>query len=103
MESLRRRYGSADYRSASGVMRQVLVIAVNESYESELRALSAPVCLVWGANDHDAPVTVAQAAASVLRTAGTSVEVNVIDGVGHFLPLESPGSLRAAVDEMLRK
>lgn len=103
MESLRRRYGSADYRAASGVMREVLVIAVNESYESELRALSAPVCLVWGANDSDAPVAVAQAAASVLRAAGTSVAVNVVEGVGHFLPLESPGSLRAAVDEMLGK
>lgn len=101
MESLRKNYGSADYRAASGVMREVLVIAVNESYESELREISAPVCLVWGADDSDAPVTMAQAAASTMRGAGITVTVKIVEGVGHFLPLESPESIRAAIEEML--
>ncbi len=36
MEKLRRRRGSDDYRNATGVMRDVLVIAVNEHYEDVL-------------------------------------------------------------------
>ncbi|MGH9283255.1 MAG: alpha/beta fold hydrolase, partial [Acidimicrobiales bacterium] len=48
MEALRRRYGSADYRNASGVMRGVHVRAVNETYEEQLRRLTCPVALVWG-------------------------------------------------------
>ena len=53
LESARRRHGSADYRAASGVMRDVLVVTVAESYEDELAALRCPVALVWGDGRHD--------------------------------------------------
>ena len=39
MEAARQRYGSADYRAAQGIMRQVLVRAVNETYEAQLDAV----------------------------------------------------------------
>ena len=42
MEAARQRFGSADYRAAQGVMRQVLVRAVNERYGDELAALRCP-------------------------------------------------------------
>ena len=47
MERARRHHGSADYRQARGVMREVLVKVVNESYESQLREIRQPVYLVW--------------------------------------------------------
>ena len=40
LEGLRDKYGSADYRAASGVMRDILVTVVNESYEQQLRSIS---------------------------------------------------------------
>ncbi|NIS30326.1 MAG: hypothetical protein GWN07_08695, partial [Actinobacteria bacterium] len=55
MEAWRRRRGSADYRSASGVMRDVLVTVVNESYEEALGRIEGPVELVWGRGDVDVP------------------------------------------------
>jgi pimeloyl-ACP methyl ester carboxylesterase len=100
MESLRRKYGSADYIAARGVMRQILVMGVNESYEAELREISLPVVLLWGENDSDVPLTVAEAAETILREAGTPVNLRVVEGAGHFVPLESPHSLRQAVEEM---
>ena len=63
MEAARQRYGSADYRAAQGVMRQVLVRAVNETYEAQLDAVRCPVHLVWGADDTAAPLEVAERAA----------------------------------------
>ena len=41
MERWRERYGSPDYLAAHGVMRDVLVRAVNESYEEQLRGSAA--------------------------------------------------------------
>ena len=101
MERLRRRYGSADYRAATGVMREVLVAAVNESYEDQLALLRLPVLLLWGADDAEVPVEVAESAAGLLNGVGAQARLVVEPGVGHLLPTASPGTLRRAVDEML--
>jgi pimeloyl-ACP methyl ester carboxylesterase len=101
MEARRRRSGSADYRASSGIMRDVLVIAVNESYEPELRTVaggSQRVELVWGADDVDVPVRTAERAQSIL---GHNASLRVIDGIGHLVPLESPTSLRASVERLV--
>jgi pimeloyl-ACP methyl ester carboxylesterase len=98
MEQRRRRRGSVDYRSASGVMRDVLVTVVNERYDEQLAALSSldvPVELVWGAADNDVPIRTAERAAAIL---GPCCRLHVVDGVGHLLPLEHPVALRAAID-----
>lgn len=101
MERERRARGSADYRAATGVMRDVLVTVVNESYETELAALRCPVALVWGGDDHDVPVTVAEAARDVVAGSGTQVTLEVLPGVGHLTPTLAPGSVRRAVEGML--
>ena len=97
MEILRRRHGSSDYRTARGVMRDVLVKVVNESYESQLDALSLPVHLVWGAQDTEVPVERARQAYGRLRESGCEVWLREVDGVGHDLPLSRPDVLREAI------
>jgi pimeloyl-ACP methyl ester carboxylesterase len=101
MERERRRRGSEDYRSAEGVMRDVLVTAVNESYEAELESLDAPVRLVWGSDDTEVPTKVADEAIAIIRSKGTAAELKVLDGVGHLVPTAAPDALRRAIDEML--
>ena len=101
MERLRRRHGSADYRAVSGVMRQILVTAINESYEEQLTNLTMPVELLWGADDGEAPVSVAERAAALLSAAGAEVKLVVEPGVGHLLPIVAPAALRRAVAEMV--
>jgi pimeloyl-ACP methyl ester carboxylesterase len=101
MEALRQRYGSADYRAAQGVMRQVHVRAVNETYEEQLRALRCPVELVWGQDDADVRVGVAEAAAALLTAAGTDVRLTVLPGVGHHVPTVAPEALREVVERVL--
>lgn len=97
MEARRRRHGSADYRAATGVMRDVLVRSVNETYEEPLRALRCRVELVWGEADDQVPVEVAERALALLADG----HLTVVPGVGHLLPTDAPDALRAAVDRCL--
>lgn len=94
MEAEKRRRGSADYRAVTGVMRDVLVTVVNESYESELAELTTPLNLVWGAEDRDVPVTIAERAIDLVPA---PVVLDVVEGGGHFLPLTHPERLRSAL------
>ena len=97
MERTRQRFGSVDYRSASGVMRDVLVAVVNETYEAQLGEISHPVELVWGRDDDSAPVDVARRACGILADA----RLTVLDGVGHFVPSEAAPSLADAISRRL--
>jgi pimeloyl-ACP methyl ester carboxylesterase len=97
MEAYRRKHGSADYRAATGVMRDVFVRVVNESYEEDLRGLTCPVELVWGDDDTEAPLAVAQQALALVAD-GT---IETLPGAGHLTPLTAPDALRAAVERHL--
>jgi pimeloyl-ACP methyl ester carboxylesterase len=90
MEALRQRYGSADYAASQGVMRQVLVVSVGESYDDELARLQCPVALVWGENDTAAPVDIACRAQDII---GTPCTLDVVDGVGHDVHTDRPDLL----------
>jgi pimeloyl-ACP methyl ester carboxylesterase len=92
LERLRQRYGSADYRAATGVMRQVLVRTVNERYDQVLARVACPVELVWGDDDRETPLAVARLAGERLQDA----TLTVCPGAGHLTPLTAAPALRAA-------
>ncbi len=96
IEALRQRYGSDDYRAASGVMRDILVRTLSEDYTEALAALQCPVELVWGDNDTLAPLVVAEKVQRELRDS----HLVVCHGAGHLTPLTVPGELRAAVGRL---
>jgi len=98
IEAARQKFGSTDYRNAHGLLRDVLVASVNESFESELATLDVPVELVWGEIDREVPVDLAERAAHLLRGDHT---LRVIGGVGHMVPLEAPEELVDAVERAL--
>ena len=97
LEAARQRYGSADYRAASGVVRDVLVTMLGERYDEPLAALRCPVSLVWGAADHDVPVSVGRRT-HALVPGSTLIE---LPGVGHLTPTEAPEALRRALGALL--
>jgi pimeloyl-ACP methyl ester carboxylesterase len=78
-------------------MRDILVKVVNESYESQLSQISNPVRLIWGAEDTEVPVAVAQAAQPLIEEAS----LEVLPGVGHFVPVQAPDALRHAIEDAL--
>lgn len=97
MEAWRQRYGSADYVAAQGVMRQVLVRLVGESYEEQLARLECPVAMVWGELDTAAPLDMARRAAALVPTRHT---FDVAEGVGHDVHTERPDLLQARIVEL---
>jgi pimeloyl-ACP methyl ester carboxylesterase len=104
MEQIRQRYGSADYRAAQGIMREVFVRMVNERYDDALTALQCPVEFVWGEDDAEVPVEVAVAAAALVsESTASGATLTLCPGAGHLTPLTVPDALRAAVDRALNQ
>lgn len=100
MEALRRKRGSADYNAAQGVMREVLVKAVNEDYTDELDAIRVhrvPVAMVWGEHDTAATVETARLAQELL---GDSAELVVVPGSAHLLDPPLVEEIRAAIERL---
>ena len=95
LERQRRRYGSADYLAAQGVMRDILVTAVAENYDEALARITAPVSMVWGELDTSAPADAGLAASKKIPNA----KFRVVPGAGHLMD----GDLRTAVREELHK
>lgn len=93
VDRLRRRGGSADYRAAQGVMRDVLVRVVGEDYREDLGRLAVPVHLVWGEHDDAAPLAGARLAADLVA----DVRLDVVPGAGHLLEGDLATAVRAAV------
>lgn len=98
LEAARQKYGSADYRAAQGLLREILVTTVNEDYRDELSQITAPTTFLWGSADTAASSTMAERAMGMVVGPTTW---RLLDGVGHLIPTLVPQSLSGAVREAL--
>lgn len=96
MEALRERSGSADYRAARGVMRDILVKAVNEGYAEQLQRITCPVDIVVGAGDTAARPEMAAQAARLC-----SAELTVVPDAGHMLDPALAAVVREKIEAAL--
>jgi pimeloyl-ACP methyl ester carboxylesterase len=94
MERYRHRRGSEDYRAAQGVMRDVLVRTVNESYEDELGRLRCPTRFVWGEHDTAAPISMAREAQRLVHA---PTEFVTAKDVGHDVHHARPDVLNREI------
>lgn len=100
LEAARRKRGSPDYLAAVGVMREVLVKAVNEDYSPQLSlmaAASVPVRFVCGEGDTAAPVEMSMRAAELVGAPAPTV----VAGSAHLLDAPLSAAIHAAVVELL--
>lgn len=98
LDAARQRHGSADYRAATGVMRDVLVKVVNEEYHDELRRLSCPVAFCWGERDTAAPLEVARRARELVADVAL---FDVVEGAGHDVHRSHPERVTAAIERIV--
>lgn len=91
--------GSADYRNASPMMKQILSKTVNTDLTPLLPKISAPTLLVWGEKDTATPLYMAKIMEKQMQDAG----LFVIQGAGHFAFAEQPGIALAALKSFLQK
>lgn len=80
LENLRMKHGSADYKAASPMMRQVLVKTVNEDLSPLLPKCKAETLLMWGRNDDATPLEDGQRMEKEMPQAA----LVIIDNAGHF-------------------
>lgn len=97
MEALRDKHGSADYRAAQGVMRDILVKVLHEDYTEQLAAVAAPTRLVWGEHDTAASVEVAHKIAELIDGA----QLTVVPGEAHPLSGAMGDHIRVAVQQLM--
>ena len=96
MEALRRRRGSDDYRNATGVMRDVLVIAVNEHYE-DAAAPDRRARWSWCGATTTPPRRWRWPRRRCPGSAAAAT-LTIVPGAGHLTPLTAAPALRAALD-----
>ena len=86
VDDWRSRQGSADYRNASPMMRQCLVMAVNEDLRNLLPKIRQDTLLIWGDKDTATPISDAKIMEEMIPNSGLAV----IEGTGHYSFLEQP-------------
>lgn len=90
IDDWRSRQGSADYRNASPVMRQCLVMAVNEDLTDLLPKIQQDTLLIWGDKDTATPIGDGKIMEEKIPNSGLAV----LTGAGHFSFLEQPTVFR---------
>ncbi len=94
---MREKLGSADYKNASPLMRQVLVKVVNEDLTPYFSKNPYDTLLVWGENDTDTPLAHGRLMESLMPKSGLAL----IPGAGHFSYLDNPGLFARILDVYL--
>ena len=86
LNNLKKKFGSADYRNATPMMRDILVKTVNEDLTDLLPNIVQPTLLIWGDKDTETPIEDAKKMESLIKDAG----LVTIPGAGHFSFIEQP-------------
>lgn len=90
--------GSADYRAATPLMRQILVGVVNEDLKPLLSGIKQPALLIWGTADTATPISDAHTFEELIPNAGLAE----IQGAGHFSFLDNPYLFNAIIASYLK-
>lgn len=97
LEQRRRKSGSADYNSASPMMRAILSRVVNEDLKHLMPKVTAPVLLFWGDRDTATPLSDAHIMADRMPHA----DLVVAYGAGHYAMLEQAELWQRSLQEFL--
>lgn len=79
LDELKNKYGSEDYRNANKVLKDTLVMAVNDDLTEILPKISTKVELIYGQDDLVVPVKVGVESSNIIRDS----ELTIIPDEGH--------------------
>lgn len=98
VENMRKKRGSADYNSATPVMRQTLVKVVNEDLTKLLANIKASSLLIWGTADTATPLSDGELMEKLIPDAG----LVKVTGAGHYSFLEAPEFVARVIKSFLK-
>ncbi len=90
--------GSADYRSLPQSMKGVFVRVVNENLEYLMPQIKAPSLLIWGRDDKDTPLYMAQKMNKLISDSG----LVILENAGHFSFLDRSDETNIIIDAFFR-
>lgn len=97
LENLRKSRGSADYNSATPIMRQTLVKVVNEDLKHLLPEIKASSLLIWGTLDTATPISDGETFERLIPDAG----LVRVQGGSHYAFLEAHELCARAISSFL--
>lgn len=98
LELYRKRFGSTDYRNASGQMRSILVKLVNEDITALLPQIKVPTLLIWGDQDASTPLVIGE----IMHKMISDSRLKVFSGSGHFPFLDNYEKVVMELDGFLK-
>lgn len=99
LEDFKRKSGSDDYRSATGIMRETFVKVVNDDVSGMLEDVTVPVLLVWGENDEAAPLWMGKQMEAKMKNAGLAI----FEGDDHFAYFNQSARFNRCLDVFLKE
>ena len=95
---IKTKVGSADYRNATPMMRDILVKVINEDLKDLIPNINRPTLLIWGDKDTATPYEDAVYMNKNIKDSG----IVKIEGAGHFSFLEQPYLVNKVLESFLR-
>jgi len=97
LDNFKNKFGSADYKSASPIMKECMVSLVNEDLKEYLPNIKTPTLLIWGEKDTATPIEDAIMMEKTIPDAGL---VKVPDS-SHYVFLEKPAYVNLIINTFL--
>ncbi|MDD2495109.1 MAG: alpha/beta hydrolase [Tissierellia bacterium] len=99
LERFYKKFGSADYKEAQGIMRQTMVKVINDNLSYLLPSISVPTLLIWGENDEDTPLYMGKIMEEKIKDSG----LIVLKGAGHYSYVDSYDQFKAVILVFLKE
>jgi len=99
LDKLRNIFGSTDYKSQKGVMRETLVKVVNEDLTSYLKDIKTKTLIIWGEKDKELPVKHAYIMNSLIKNS----KLVIIKNAGHFPFLDNLIKVLNSIESFLEE
>lgn len=97
-EALKKKYGSADYKNADGVMRDTMVKLVNTDLCEYMPNIDVPTLLIWGDADTQTPLSDGKTMEKLIKNSGLAV----IEGGSHWAFAEKPYQFVSIMQSFLK-
>ena len=99
LDKLRNIFGSVDYKSQKGVMRDTLVKVVNEDLTSFLKEIKVKTLIIWGEKDKELPVKHAYIMYELIQNS----KLFILKNCGHFPYLDNLPKVLSSIESFLEE
>lgn len=93
-----KKFGSAEYRTLSPVMKESYKKIVNEDLRNDAEKIRIPVLFINGEEDRETPLS----SIRVYERAIAGSRIEVLRSAGHFVHLDNPLAFNLAAEEFFR-